>query len=35
MNEIARVSDYLRSLQNRIVAELEQLDGKATFLRDA
>ena len=35
MNEIASVSEYLRSLQNRIVAELEQLDGHATFLRDA
>ena len=35
MNEISRVSDYLRSLQNRIVAQLEQLDGEKTFLRDA
>lgn len=35
MNEIARVADHFRSLQNRIVSELEQLDGKETFLRDA
>jgi coproporphyrinogen III oxidase len=35
MSEISRVEDYLRSLQNRIVAELEQLDGKEAFLRDA
>ncbi len=34
MNEISRVADYLRSLQGRIIAELEQLDGKETFLRD-
>ncbi len=35
MNEISRVKDYLLSLQNRIVADLEQLDGKERFLRDA
>jgi coproporphyrinogen III oxidase len=35
MNEISQVKDYLLSLQNRIVAELEQLDGKESFLRDA
>ena len=28
MSEIARVKDYLQSLQSRIVAELEELDGK-------
>jgi len=35
MNDISQVKDYLQSLQNRIVAELEQLDGKQTFRRDA
>ncbi len=35
MNVLDRVRDYLRSLQVRIVAELEQLDGKAKFRRDA
>ena len=35
MNEINQVKDYLQALQNRIVSELEQLDGKATFRRDA
>ena len=35
MNEINRVKDYLQSLQSRIVAELEQLDGRQTFRRDA
>jgi coproporphyrinogen III oxidase len=35
MNEISQVKDYLLSLQNRIVADLEQLDGNESFLRDA
>ena len=35
MSEINQVKDYLQALQNRIVSELEQLDGKATFRRDA
>ena len=35
MNELDQVKDYLQSLQSRIVAELEQLDGKQTFQRDA
>ena len=35
MNELNQVKDYLQALQSRIVAELEQLDGKATFRRDA
>jgi len=35
MNEISQVKDYLQALQNRIVSELEQLDGKAKFRRDA
>ncbi len=35
MNEFAQVKDYLQGLQSRIVAELEQLDGKARFRRDA
>jgi len=35
MNELNQVKDYLQALQNRIVAELEELDGKATFRRDA
>jgi len=35
MNELNQVKDYLQALQNRIVAELEQLDGKARFRRDA
>ena len=35
MNEISQVKDYLQSLQNRIVADLEQLDGKERFRRDA
>ena len=33
--DIDPVRDYLQSLQKRIVAELEQLDGKGTFRRDA
>ena len=28
MNDISQVKDYLLSLQNRIVAELEEIDGK-------
>jgi coproporphyrinogen III oxidase len=35
MSEIAQVKDYLQSLQSRIVAELEELDGKEKFQRDA
>ena len=35
MSNIETVSTYLVSLQNRICAELEQLDGKAAFVRDA
>ena len=35
MNELNQVKDYLQSLQSRIVAELEQLDGKQNFRRDA
>jgi coproporphyrinogen III oxidase len=35
MNEFDQVKDYLQSLQNRIVAELEQLDGSGVFRRDA
>ena len=35
MSDIDQVRDYLRSLQNRIVAELEQLDDEQTFKRDA
>jgi len=35
MSEIDQVKDYLRSLQNQIIAQLEQLDGKQTFRRDA
>ena len=35
MNEIDLVKGYLQDLQTRIVAELEQLDGKAAFRRDA
>ena len=34
MNELDQVKEYLQALQNRIVAELEQLDGKQTFQRD-
>jgi len=34
MNELEQVKDYLQSLQSRIVAELEQLDGKAEFRSD-
>ena len=35
MSNIDDVKNYLVALQNRICAELEQLDGKATFARDA
>jgi len=35
MNELEQVKDYLQALQNRIVAELEQIDGGQTFRRDA
>lgn len=35
MNELDQVKDYLQALQNRIVAELELLDGKQVFKRDA
>ena len=35
MNELDQVRDYLQGLQNRVVTELEQLDGKARFRRDA
>ena len=35
MSDIAEVKAYLRSLQHRIVAELEALDGKERFHRDA
>jgi coproporphyrinogen III oxidase len=35
MNEIDGVKAYLESLQQRLVAELEQLDGKQAFQQDA
>jgi len=35
MSNIDNVKDYLTSLRNRICAELETLDGKASFARDA
>ncbi|MDH3338343.1 MAG: oxygen-dependent coproporphyrinogen oxidase [Gammaproteobacteria bacterium] len=35
MNDLDQVKDYLQALQNRVVTELEQLDGKARFRRDA
>jgi coproporphyrinogen III oxidase len=35
MSEIDEVKSYLLSLQNRIVAELEHIDGKTTFREDA
>jgi coproporphyrinogen III oxidase len=35
MSNIDDVRNYLTNLQNRICAELETLDGKATFVRDA
>ena len=34
MTPVEQVKTYLVSLQNRICAELEQLDGEATFVRD-
>ena len=34
MSDIDKVKDYLVALQNRLCAELEQLDGKETFARD-
>jgi len=34
MNELGQVKDYLQALQNRIVAELEELDGRKAFRRD-
>ncbi len=34
MSDIDQVKDYLLALQDRICAELEQLDGKAVFERD-
>ena len=35
MSHIDDVKDYLTSLQNRICAELESVDGTAMFARDA
>lgn len=35
MSDIDDVKDYLLSLQNRIVAQLEQIDGNGRFRRDA
>jgi coproporphyrinogen III oxidase len=35
MSNIDDVKDYLLALQNRICAELEQIDGRARFIRDA
>jgi len=35
MSDIDQVRDYLQSLQNRIVAELEELDGRRVFDRDS
>ena len=35
MSNIDQVKSYLVALQNRICVELELLDGKAEFLRDA
>jgi coproporphyrinogen III oxidase len=35
MSEIDQVKAYLQGLQGRIVAELEELDGKESFRRDA
>jgi len=34
MSELDQVKAYLQALQSRIVAELEELDGNATFRRD-
>ena len=35
MNQLDDIRNYLLSLQDRIVSELEHIDGKATFLEDA
>ena len=35
MSDLNNVIDYLLSLQNRTVAELEQLDGSGLFRRDS
>ena len=35
MNQLDVVKDYLLSLQNRIVSELEHIDGGASFLEDS
>jgi coproporphyrinogen III oxidase len=35
MNELERVKEYLQSLQNRVVATIEELDGRQKFRRDA
>ncbi len=35
MDQLDDVIEYLKTLQNRIVAELEHIDGKATFHEDA
>ena len=35
MKELDQVKEYLQALQSRIVSELEQLDGKSSFRRDA
>ena len=35
MSNIDHVKDYLQALQNRIVATLEEVDGRQTFRRDA
>lgn len=35
MNDLGQVKEYLQALQNRIVAELEELDGEQKFRRDA
>ena len=35
MNELNQVKDYLQSLQSRIISELEDLDGRERFRRDA
>jgi len=35
MNQLDDVKDYLLSLQNRIVSELEHIDGGANFLEDS
>ena len=35
MKELEQVKAYLRTLQGRIVAEIEQLDGGAVFSHDS